>query len=104
MASSGSTGRNYRVLARGLVNEERYQTKLFSSVEALRRATDEPLILGQMTKATGRTSEMLEGTLKSIEREYDSDGSGVQRGFQLRHVAGGWLLYTRSEHAEAITA
>lgn len=104
MASSGSTGRNYRVLARGLVNQERYQIELFSQLEALLMVTDEPLTLGQLTKATGQTPEILEATLKAIQRDYDGDGSGVQRGFQLRHVAGGWRLYTRSEHAEAITA
>ncbi|MDN6498629.1 MAG: hypothetical protein L0K44_02555 [Yaniella sp.] len=50
--------------------------------------TDEPLTLGQLTKATGQTPEILEATLKAIQRDYDGDGSGVQRGFQLRHVAG----------------
>lgn len=104
MAPSSNLGGDHRVLARGFVTQGRYQSELFGQLEALLMVTDEPITLDQLTKATGETPELLESTLKAIQRDYDGDATGIRRGFQLRHVAGGWRLYTRAEHAEAITA
>lgn len=66
--------------------------------------SDEPVTLEQLTKATDATREDLETTLTAIQQDYDGNVTGVQRGFQLRHVAGGWRIYTRAEHADVIAA
>lgn len=63
---------------------------------------DEPVTLEQLSNSLGQSIEELEATLFAIQRDYDGETSGVSRGFQLRHVAGGWRLYTRAEHAEVI--
>lgn len=86
------------------MTQERYRTELFGQLEALLMVSDEPMTVDHLTKATGEAPETLEATLKAIQHDYDGEISGVQRGFQLRHVAGGWRLYTRAEHAEVITA
>ncbi len=42
---------------------------------------------------------------QSIERlvaDFDGDAGGVRRGFELREVAGGWRIYVRPEHDEAV--
>lgn len=86
------------------MTQERYRTELFGQLEALLMVSDEPMTLDQLTKATGEAPEILEATLKAIQLDYDGETSGISRGFQLRHVAGGWRLFTRAEHAEVITA
>lgn len=86
------------------MSEQRYRTELSSQLEAILMVTDEPISLEQFAKATGETPQTLEATLHALQRDYDGDTAGVQRGFQLRHVADGWRIYTRAEHAETITA
>ncbi len=84
--------------------EDRYQTQLFAQLEAILMVSDEPLNLEQLTRATGQPVDVIEATLTAIQRDYDGENDGKVRGFQLRHVAGGWRLYTRSEHADVIAA
>ena len=80
----------------------RYQSELFAQIEAILMVADEPVTLEQLSNSLGQSIEELEATLFAIQRDYDGETSGVSRGFQLRHVAGGWRLYTRAEHAEVI--
>lgn len=66
--------------------------------------SDEPVTLEQLSKATDAAPSELEITLRAIQRDYDGETTGIQRGFQLRHVAGGWRLYTRAEHSDVLAA
>lgn len=86
------------------MSQERYHTELFGQLEAILMVTDEPVSLEQLAKATGAAPDTIESTLKAIQHDYDGRVSGAQRGFQLRHVAGGWRLYTRAEHSDVIAA
>ena len=71
------------------MNQDWHHNELFGQLEALLMVTDEPITLDQLTKATGESPGLLKSTLQAIQRDYDGDACGVQRGFQLRHVAGG---------------
>jgi len=84
------------------MSQPRYQADLFAALEAILIVSDEPLTLDQLTKATGHPGEQIEATLEAIQRDYDGHEGGKVRGFQLRHVAGGWRIYTRAEHADII--
>lgn len=86
------------------MHEQRYQAELFSQLEALLMVSDEPLTLDRLSKATGESADRIETTLKAIQRDYDGHNNTTPRGFQLRHLAGGWRIYTRAEHAEVIAA
>lgn len=86
------------------MNQQRYQSVLFAQVEAVLMVSDEPVTLEQLSKATEAVPAELETTLRAIQRDYDGETTGVQRGFQLRYVAGGWRLYTRAEHSDVIAA
>jgi segregation and condensation protein B len=83
---------------------ERYHTELFAQLEAILMITDEPVTVEQLMKATGEPAEHIEATLGLIQRDYDGTHETKTRGFQLRHVAGGWRIYTRPEHAEVVSA
>ncbi|TAL43735.1 MAG: SMC-Scp complex subunit ScpB, partial [Salinibacterium sp.] len=42
---------------------------------------------------------------QSIERlvaDFDGEGGGIRRGFELREVGGGWRIYVRPEHDEVV--
>lgn len=80
----------------------RYQSELFAQLEAILMVSDEPVTVEQLGNSLDRSPQELESTLFAIQRDYDGETTGVCRGFQLRHVAGGWRLYTRAEHAEVI--
>lgn len=83
---------------------QRYNAELKAQLEAILMVTDEPISVQQFVKATGETTEVIETTLSAIRADYDGEGDGPVRGFQLRHIADGWRLYSRPEHADAIAA
>lgn len=66
--------------------------------------SDEPVTLGQLTKATGQAPELIKATITALQQDYDGANDSRVRGFQLRHVAGGWRIYTRAEHSDIIAA
>ena len=71
---------------------------LTAVLEAVLLVTDEPLSAVLLAQVAERpTHEVLEA-LQGLAREYDEQG----RGFELREVAGGWRLYTRSDCAPYI--
>ncbi len=74
----------------GLADDE-----LRGALEAILLVVDEPvttLVLAHvLEEPTGRVEE----TLARLAEEYVASG----RGFELRHAAGGWRLYTRGEYA-----
>lgn len=81
---------------------QQQQAQLVRQLEAMLMVSDEPITLEQFMKATGAALEELDAALLAIQHDYNGDTTGVVRGFQLRHVAGGWRLYTRAEHADVI--
>jgi len=91
-------------MAQITMSTQRYQTELFAQLEAILMITDEPVTVEQLVKATGEPAEHIEATLRLIQRDYDGTHETKTRGFQLRHVAGGWRIYTRPEHAEVVSA
>lgn len=84
------------------MTQQRYESELFAQLEAILLISDEPVTVQQLVKVTDASPTELETTLKAIQRDYDGETGGIVRGFQLRHVAGGWRLYTRADHADVI--
>jgi segregation and condensation protein B len=84
------------------MTQQRYHSKLFAQLEAILLISDEPVSIQQLVKATAAEPIEIEAALEAIQRDYDGGADGQVRGFQLRHVAGGWRLYTRAEHADVI--
>ena len=59
---------------------------------------DEPLDAVTLATAVGYPVEEVVAALQLLAEEYDEQG----RGFELRHVAGGWRYYTREEYAAVV--
>ena len=68
---------------------------LRAALEAVLLVTDEPVPAVTLAQVTERPTEEVEHTLQELAAEYVEQG----RGFELRPVAGGWRLYTRSDCA-----
>ncbi|NNG19466.1 SMC-Scp complex subunit ScpB [Naumannella sp. ID2617S] len=71
---------------------------LAGAVEALLLMAEEPMAAATLAEATQAPVEQVIEVLSELAVFYDRTG----RGFELRHVGGGWRYYTRAEHAELI--
>lgn len=74
--------------------------QLAGAVEALLIMAEEPLPAVSLASALHVTVDEVTGVLVDLAAFYLKTG----RGFELRHVGGGWRYYTRPEYAELISA
>lgn len=70
-------------------------TALAPALEALLLVADEPMDEIALATVVGYPVEEVAGALSDLAAEYDAQ----ERGFELRHVGGGWRYYTRAEFA-----
>ncbi len=68
------------------------------AIEAVLMVTDEPLSVQALAGVLQVATEEVELVLGELAGEYDEAG----RGFELREVAGGWRIFSRSEYAEVV--
>lgn len=68
------------------------------ALEAVLMVADQPLDAVTLATAVGHPVEDVVGTLQTLAEEYAEQ----ERGFDLRHVAGGWRYYTREEYAVVV--
>jgi segregation and condensation protein B len=69
------------------------------ALEALLMLATEPVSAADLAEAVGEPVAAVEAALAELAAFYDSTG----RGFELRHLGGGWRYYTREEYAELIS-
>ncbi|MPY11165.1 SMC-Scp complex subunit ScpB [Arthrobacter bussei] len=80
------------------------------AVEAILMVADRPVTDEQVAAVLGRPSAEVRGVLVDLQREYDGyTGSGFQstepsepRGFELRNIAGGWRIFSRTHFASVV--
>ncbi len=68
------------------------------SLEAGLMVADQPLDAVSLATAVGHPVEDVVAALQLLAEEYAEQ----DRGFELRHVAGGWRYYTREEYAHVV--
>jgi segregation and condensation protein B len=82
--------------------------QLLSVVEAVLMVADTPVSSEELARATGEDEATLRGVVDHLNREYAglTDGTpeapGRVRGFEIRHVGGGWRMFARPEHRETV--
>jgi segregation and condensation protein B len=87
----GSTGSGIEAAGSGIVEE----TPLTERIEAILLIIDEPLGLVALAAAVSAPVPAVRQSLERLVDEYDGNGDGPRRGFELREVGGGWRLYVR---------
>ncbi|MDO9380183.1 MAG: SMC-Scp complex subunit ScpB [Nocardioidaceae bacterium] len=71
---------------------------LAPALEAVLMVADQPLDHLVLAQAVGHPPAEVQQALAGLAASYDEQG----RGFELRHVAGGWRFYTRELFAPAV--
>ena len=74
------------------------ETPLRPALEAVLMVADQPLNERTLSSAVGHPPAAVREALEALAAEYDEQG----RGFELRHVGGGWRFYTREEYAPVV--
>ena len=72
--------------------------ELRPSLEAILMVADQPLDRVSLATAVGHPVAEVDQALAGLAAEYDEQ----RRGFELRHVAGGWRYYTREDFAAVV--
>lgn len=91
--SSGSSGGSSALdeaerVSRPLIDLER-------ALEAILMVADEPLPLVSLATALGSPIAAVRQSIERLVADYDGEGDGPRRGFELREVGGGWRIYVR---------
>ena len=68
------------------------------ALEAVLMVADEPLDETTLATAVGRPANEVREALQNLAASYDEQ----ERGFELRHVGGGWRFYSREEYAAVV--
>lgn len=71
---------------------------LTEKLEAILLILDEPLGLVALAAAVGAPVAAVRQAIETLVEDYDGNGRGPRRGFELREVGGGWRLYVREDH------
>ncbi|MDP3950058.1 SMC-Scp complex subunit ScpB [Microbacterium sp.] len=74
------------------------ETPLTEKLEAILLIIDEPLGLVALAAAVGAPVPAVRQAIETLVEDYDGNGHGPRRGFELREVGGGWRLYVRDDH------
>jgi segregation and condensation protein B len=78
--------------------EQRSQTKLVALVEALIFVADEPISSKLLSEILVEERDDVETAIEALQKEYEDRESGLQ----LRAIAGGWQISTRTEYHEEV--
>lgn len=68
---------------------------LQQQLEALLLVADEPMSAMTLAAAVNTPVAQVRSALAELIADYNGEGAGVQRGFELREVAGGYRFYVR---------
>ncbi len=69
-----------------------------SIIEALIFVADEPLTVRTLAEVLDEDKETIQAAVEELARDYD----GRESGLQIREIAGGWQLATRTEFHEEV--
>lgn len=73
------------------------------AIEAILMVADDPQSIVSLGTALGVPVKQIKTAVAELVADYDGANGGVQRGFELREVAGGWRIYVRAEFDHVVT-
>ena len=76
---------------------------LAREIEAVMMVADEPMSVIALASALDAPLSEVKTTLLQLVADYDGRDGGVERGFELRDVGGGWRIYVRARY-DAVVA
>jgi segregation and condensation protein B len=85
-------------MTEGNEKQNRTPAELVAIVEALIFVADEPLTVKLLAEVLEEDKESIEAAVDELTKEYETRESGLQ----LREIAGGWQISTRTEFHEEV--
>ena len=73
------------------------------AIEAILMVADDPQSIVSLGTALGVPVKQIKAAVAELVADYDGANGGVQRGFELREVAGGWRISVRAEFDHVVT-
>ncbi len=73
-------------------------SELVSIVEALVYVADEPVTMKTLAEVLEEDKDAIRAAVEELQREYETRDGGLQ----LREIAGGWQIATRTEYHEEV--
>lgn len=67
------------------------------SLEAILMVADEPHSVVSLATSLGSPVKAVRAAVERLVADFDGEGGGIRRGFELREVGGGWRIYVRAE-------
>src|SRR3954447_16351848 len=72
------------------------------ALEAVLMVADEPISLVSLATGLGVPVPAVRQTIERLVADYDGADGAIRRGCELREVGGGWRIYVRPEHDDAV--
>jgi segregation and condensation protein B len=72
------------------------------ALEAILMIADEPQSVVGLAAGIDRPVVDVRAALAALAADYDGEGGGPRRGFELREVGGGWRLYVRTDFDDIV--
>jgi len=72
------------------------------ALEAILMVADEPQTIVSLATALDAPIPAVRQSIERLVADYDGEGGGIRRGFELREVGGGWRIYVRSDYDDAV--
>ena len=93
--AGGAGGAGAEAPANPELARARAEHALEQQLEALLLVADEPVSAVGLATAVDRPVREVRAAVSALVADYDGEGDGPQRGFELRQVAGGYRFYVR---------
>src|SRR5690606_33063903 len=78
------------------------EVELERALEAVLVVADEPQPLVALATALDAPIPAVRQSIERLVADYDGEGTGPRRGFELREVGGGWRIYVRTEFDDVV--
>lgn len=66
-------------------------------LEAILMVADDPQSVMSLATALGTPLKTVRSAIAALVADFDGDGGGIRRGFELREVGSGWRIYVREQ-------
>ncbi|MBH0009593.1 SMC-Scp complex subunit ScpB [Salinibacterium sp. UTAS2018] len=75
---------------------------LARGLEAIFMVADQPQSIVSLATALNAPVAAIRQTITALRADFDGEGAGPRRGFELREVGGGWRIYVRADYDAAV--
>jgi len=72
------------------------------AIEALLMVADQPLAAVTIAQTLDIPLAQANDAINALQADYDGEGAGRRRGFELREVGGGWRIYAREQFDDLV--